>query len=152
MENIFDKWNKNIDTEGLKKDIAEAEANGGQGDYREVPVGTYEVKIDKMELKESSKGDPMFFAQFRILNGDFENSCLFMNQVITHGFQIGQVNRFLRSLDAVDEVEFKDYGQYNNLIMDAMEVIDESGLEYLVEFKKSKKDFPIYTIKEVYEG
>lgn len=152
MENIFDKWNKNIDTEGLKKDIAEAEANGGQGDYREVPVGTYEVKIDKMELKESSKGDPMFFAQFRILNGDFENSCLFMNQVITQGFQIGQVNRFLRSLDAVDEVEFKDYGQYNDLIMDVMEAIDEAGLEYLVEFKKSKKDFPIYTIKEVYEG
>ena len=45
---IFDKWDKNVDTEGLQKDIAEAEANGGQGDYREVPVGTYEVKIDKM--------------------------------------------------------------------------------------------------------
>ena len=49
---IFDKWDKNVDTEGLQKDIAEAEANGGQGDYREVPVGTYEVKIDKMEIKE----------------------------------------------------------------------------------------------------
>lgn len=151
MASIFDKWNKNIDTEGLKKDIEEAEANGGNSEYREVPVGTYEVKIDKMELKESSKGDPMFFAQFRILNGEFENSCLFMNQVITQGFQIGQVNKFLRSLEAVDEVEFKDYGQYNDLIMDAMEAIDEAGLEYLVEFKKSKKDFPVYTIKEVYE-
>ena len=151
MASIFDKWNKNIDTKGLKKDIEEAEANGGNGEYREVPVGTYEVKIDKMELKESSKGDPMFFAQFRILNGEFENSCLFMNQVITQGFQIGQVNKFLRSLEAVDEVEFKDYGQYNDLIMDAMEAIDEAGLEYLVEFKKSKKDFPVYTIKEVYE-
>lgn len=42
---IFDKWDKNVDTEGLQKDIAEAEANGGQGDYREVPVGTYEVKF-----------------------------------------------------------------------------------------------------------
>lgn len=148
---IFDKWNKNVNIDGLQKDIAEAEANGGSGEYREVPVGTYEVKIDKMELKESSKGDPMFFCQFRIIQGDFENSCLFMNQVITQGFQIGQVNSFLRSLDAVDNVEFKDYGQYNDLIMDVMEAIDEAGLEYLVEFKKSKKDFPIYTIKEVYE-
>ena len=76
---IFDKWNKNIDVEGLKKDVAEAEANGGSGDYKEVPVGKYEVKIDKMELKESSKGDPMFFCQFRILQGDIKNSCLFMN-------------------------------------------------------------------------
>lgn len=147
---IFDKWDKNIDTEGLKKDIAEAEANGGQGEYREVPVGTYEVKIDKMELKESSKGDPMFFCQFRILQGDFENSCLFMNQVITQGFQIGQVNKFLRSLDTDHEVDFKTYGQYNDLIMDIMEAVD-GNLEFLVEYKKSKKDFPIYTIKDVYE-
>lgn len=152
MASVFDKWNKNVDIAGLQKDIAEAEQNGGSGEYREVPVGTYEVKIDKMELKESSKGDPMFFCQFRILQGDFSNSCLFMNQVITQGFQIGQVNSFLRSLDAVGEVEFKDYGQYNDLIMDVMEAIDEAGLEYLVEFKKSKKDFPIYTIKEVYEN
>lgn len=150
---IFDKWNKNIDTAGLQKDIAEAEKNGGSGDYPEVPVGSYEVKIDKMELKESSKHDPMFFCQFRILQGDFKNSCLFMNQVITQGFQIGQVNRFLRSLQVFedDEVEFKDYAQYNDLIMDVMEAIDEAGLEYLVEYKKSKKDFPIYTIKDVYE-
>lgn len=150
---IFDKWNRSIDTAGLQKDIAEAEANGNSGDYKEVPVGSYEVKIDKMELKESSKHDPMFFCQFRILQGDFKNSCLFMNQVITQGFQIGQVNRFLRSLQVFDdsEVEFKDYAQYNELILDVMEEIDSNGTEFLVEYKKSKKDFPIYTIKDVYD-
>ena len=147
---IFDKWNKNIDVEGLKKDVAEAEANGGSGDYKEVPVGKYEVKIDKMELKESSKGDPMFFCQFRILQGEFSNSCLFMNQVLTQGFQIGQVNSFLRSLQVFedDSVTFENY---NDLIMDVMEEVDAQGLEYLLEYKKSKKDFPIYTIKDVYE-
>jgi len=148
---IFDKWNKNVDTEGLAKDAKEAEQNGGSGDYPEVPVGTYEVKIDKMELKESSKGDPMFSAQFRILAGDHENQCLFMNQVITQGFQIGIVNKFLRSLEVMDDVEFKDYEQYNNVILDIMEQVD-GNLEFLLEYKKSKKDFPIYTIKEVYEA
>lgn len=149
---VFDKWNKAIDVEGLAKDTKEVEANGGTGDYAEVPVGTYEVKIEKMELKESSKGDPMFSAWFRILQGQYENQLLFMNAVITQGFQIGNVNRFLRSLDAVEEVEFKDYAQYNDLIMDIMEAIDEAGLEYLLEYKKNKKDFPIYTVKEVYEN
>lgn len=148
---IFDKWNKNVDTEGLAKDAKEAEQNGGSGDYPEVPVGTYEVKIDKMELKESSKGDPMFSAQFRILAGDHKNQCLFMNQVITQGFQIGIVNKFLRSLEVMDDVEFKDYEQYNNVILDIMEQVD-GNLEFLLEYKKSKKDFPIYTIKEVYEA
>ena len=55
MASIFDKWNKSFDVEGLKKDIEEADKgqqNGG--DYREVPVGTYECKIEKLELKESS--------------------------------------------------------------------------------------------------
>lgn len=149
---VFDKWNKAIDVEGLAKDTKEVEANGGTGEYAEIPVGTYEIKIEKMELKESSKSDPMFSAWFRILHGEYENQLLFMNAVITQGFQIGNVNRFLRSLDAVDEVEFKDYAQYNDLIMDIMEAIDEAGLEYLIEFKKNKKDFPVYTIKEVYES
>jgi hypothetical protein len=149
MASIFDKWNKSVDVEGLAKDTKEVEANGGSGDYEEVPVGTYEVKIEKMELKASSKGDPMFSAWFRILNGQYEKQLLFMNQVITQGFQIGQVNKFLRSLDVM-EVEFKDYGQYNDLIMDIFEAVD-GNLEFLLDFKKSKRDFPIYTIKEVYE-
>lgn len=148
---IFDKWNKAVDTKGLAEDAKEAEQNGGSGDYPKVPVGQYEIKIDKMELKESSKGDPMFSAQFRILSGDHENQCLFMNQVITQGFQIGIVNKFLRSLDVTDDVEFKDYEQYNNLVMDIMEEVD-GKLEFLLDYRKSKKDFPIYTIKDIFEA
>ena len=154
MASIFDKWNKSFDVEGLKKDVAEADNNNNQntGDYREVPVGTYECKLEKLELKESSKGSPMVSAWFRILKGDFENSIMFMNQVITQGFQISIVNRFLKSLEAVDDdkVEFVDYGQYNDLLMDIMEAVD-GNLEFLIEYKKSKKDFAVYTVKEVYE-
>ena len=147
---IFDKWNKAVDTEGLAQDAKEAEQNGGSGEYTEVPVGKYEIKIEKMELKESSKGDPMFSAWFRIIEGQYKNKLLFMNQVINQGFQIGIVNTFLRALDVRDDVEFKDYGQYNDLINDIMEEVD-GKLEFLVEFSKSKKGFPVYKIKEVYE-
>lgn len=150
---IFEKWNNSIDTEGLAKDTKEAEQGNGQGrTYEDIPVGTYEVKIEQMELKESKNGDPMFSAWFRILQGKYENSILFMNAIITQGFQIGNVNKFLRSLEAVEEVEFENYVQYNNLIMDIKEAIDENSLEYLIEFKKNKKDFPVYTVKEVYES
>lgn len=149
MASIFDKWNKQIDVEGLKKDIAEAD-QGGSGDYREVPVGTYEVKIEKIELKESSKGDPMVSMWFRILSGDFENSMLFMNQVITQGFQISQMNRFLKSMNIFEDedIEFKDYGQYNDLLMDIFE--SSEGIEYLLDYRQNKKGFSIFTIKEVY--
>lgn len=147
---IFDKWDKNIDTDGLAKDAKEAEENGGSGEYPEVPTGKYEVKVEKMEIKESSKGSPMFVCWFRIVNGRYENNLLFMNQVITQGFQIGIVNDLIRSMDVIEDVEFRNYNQYNDLIMDVFEQID-GKLEFLLEFKKSKKDFPIYTIKEVYE-
>ena len=152
MASIFDKWNKQIDVEGLKKDIEKAEENT-QGDYREVPVGTYEVRIEKMELKESSKGDPMVSVWFRIIKGEYENNLLFMNQVITQGFQISQMNRFLKSLEAVDDdrVEFKDYGQYNDLIMDIFEEV-EGSLEFLLDYKQNKKGYAVFTIKEIYEA
>jgi hypothetical protein len=94
----------------------------------------------------------MVSAWFRILKGDYENQIMFMNQVITQGFQISIVNRFLKSLEAVedDEIEFENYSQYNDLLMDIMEAVD-GKLEYLIEYKKSKKDFAVYTVKEVYE-
>ena len=138
MASIFSKIAKSIDVEGLKKDIAEADkGQQNSGDYREVLVGTYECKIEKMELKESSKGSPMVSVWFRILKGDFENQLLFMNQVITQGFQIHIVNEFLRSLieECVDapEVEFKSYSQYAGLLMDIHEQIAES-FEYAVDY------------------
>lgn len=150
--NIFDKWNKSIDVEGLKKDIAEADQNGGQGEFKEVPEGDYEVSIDKIELKESSKGDPMVSVWFKILEGDFKNSRLFMNQVITQGFQISQMNRFIKSMEVFDEseVEFENYSQYNDLLMDLFEQVDADNRQYLLSFAKNKKGFSVYKIKECY--
>lgn len=150
--NIFDKWNKSIDVEGLKKDIAEADQNGGQGEFKEVPEGDYEVSIDKIELKESSKGDPMVSVWFKILEGEFKNSRLFMNQVITQGFQISQMNRFIKSMEVFDddEVEFQNYSQYNDLLMDLFEQVDADNRQYLLNYTKNKKGFSVYKIKECY--
>lgn len=150
--NIFDKWNKRIDVEGLKKDIAEADQNGGQRDFEDPVEGDYEVSIDKIELKESSKGDPMVSIWFKILEGDFKNSRLFMNQVITQGFQISQMNRFIKSMEVFDddEVEFQNYSQYNDLLMDLFEQVDADNRQYLLSFTKNKKGFSVYKIKKCY--
>ena len=50
-QDMFSRWDKEIDTEGLQKDVAEAAANGGN--YKEVPHGNYEVAVQQMELKAS---------------------------------------------------------------------------------------------------
>ena len=37
--NIFEQWNNTIDTEGLQKDVQEAQANGGNREFEKVPHG-----------------------------------------------------------------------------------------------------------------
>ena len=150
---IFDKWDKKVDIEALSEDVKEVEENGGVGEYEEVPTGKYEVNIEKMEIKETKNGDPMFSCWMRILAGEFQNSVMFYNQVIRLGFQIALVNKFLRSLETgIDVDSFIGYREYNNLIMDIHEAIDDAGLEYMIEYSKNKKDYPVYTVKEVFEG
>lgn len=146
--NIWEKFDKSIDTKGLKKDIAEAKENGG--DYKEVPYGTYEVKVDKIELKESKKGDPMVSIWFKIIAGDFKNSIIFYNQVINKGFQIHLCNELLKSFDTGVNVEFDSYEQYNEVLMDVAE--GTQALEYALEYGKNKKDFSTFKIVEIFEA
>lgn len=154
MANIFDQWDNAFDTEGLQNDIKEAAENGGTGQYEEVPHGNYEVKVEQMELKATKKGDPMVSIWFRILEGDFKNSIIFYNQVITQGFQIHIVNELLRKMvvemQNAPEIEFKTYKQYGSLLMDIFEGISDN-FEYNLGYGKGKKEgFHTYTIKEVY--
>jgi len=144
--NLWDKFDKQIDVNGLKED----EQNSSSGSFREVPHGNYEVKIEKLELVESSKGDPMVSIWFRILSGDFANSMIFYNQVINKGFGLHKANEFLRSLDSGIEVEFKSFRQYGELLMDIREAID-GKLEYNLAYTEGKKGFSNYEIEEVFE-
>ena len=152
MANIWDEFDKAIDTEGLAKDVEEAAENGGR---REVPHDTYEVAVTKLELVKSKKGDPMVTCWMKIVEGEYKNSLIFMNQVVTQGFQIHIANEFLRSL--ISEVEdadkpdviFKNYNQYNGMVMDVMELID-GNFEYLLDYGENSKGFNTFEIKEVY--
>ena len=144
----FSKFDKKVDLEGLKQDIVDAEENGG-GSFKEVPLGTYEVAITKLELSESSKGDPMVKVWFKILDGEYKNSLIFMNQVITQGFQIHIMDEFLRSLETDIDIVFESYSQYAQLLMDIYEEIDgnyEYGLKY-----GEKKGFNTFEIPDVFE-
>lgn len=146
----FSKFDKKVDLEGLKKDLNEAAENGGTGDYKEVPVGKYEVSVSKMELVESKKGDPMVSIWFKILEGEYKNSYLFFNQVITQGFQIHIVNELLRSMVEADkEITFESYSQYAQMLLDVHEMID-GNLEFAIDYGENKQGFKTFKIEEVY--
>ena len=146
---MFEKWNSNVDLAGLQKDIKDAQDNNKE--FEAVPHGEYEVKLDKLELKATKKGDPMVSAWFTILEGKYKNSKLFMNQVVTQGFQIHIVNEFLRSMKTDIDVDFEDYKQYAELLLDVAEFCDANNLEFAIKYEDNK-GYDKFTITEVFEG
>lgn len=149
MANIWEKFDKEIDTKGLQEDVKEAAKNGGGG-FKEVPFGTYEVQVDKLELTQSKKGDPMVSIWFKILEGECKGNRIFYNQVITQGFQVHLSNELLRAMGSGLDVEFLTYKQYGELLMDIFEAIDEK-LEFALEYSEGKKGFANYKIVDVFE-
>ena len=146
---MFEKWNSNADLAGLQQDIKDAQDNNKE--FEAVPHGEYEVKLDKLELKATKKGDPMVSAWFTILNGKYKKSKLFMNQVVTQGFQIHIVNEFLKSMDTDLVIEFVDYKQYAELLLDVAEECDTNNLEFALKYEDNK-GYDKFTITEVFEG
>ena len=146
---MFEKWNSNVDLAGLQQDIKDAQDNNKE--FEAVPHGEYEVKLDKLELKATKKGDPMVSAWFTILEGKYKKSKLFMNQVVTQGFQIHIVNEFLRSMGTDLNIDFEDYKQYAELLLDVAEFCDANNLEFAIKYEDNK-GYDKFTITEVFEG
>ena len=149
MADIFEKWTEITDLKGLQDDIKDAQENNKE--FEKVPHGEYEVKVDKMELKASKKGDPMVSIWFTILEGKYKKSKLFLNQVITQGFQIHIVNELLKSMKTDLAIEFVDYKQYAELLLDVAEECDTNNIEFAIKYEDNK-GYDKFTITEVFEG
>lgn len=147
---IWEKFDKNIDTEGLKKDVEEAKENAGN--FEEVPHGEYEVEITKLELKESKKGDPMLSIWFKVLAGDHKGGIIFYNQVLNNGYGIHNANEFLRSLDSGVDIDFDNFAQYHELLLDVFEAVNDN-LEFALKYSKNSKNekFSDYEIIDVFD-
>ncbi len=141
----FSKFDQKVDLEGLKKDIEDSANN----DFKEVPHGNYEVAVTKLELSESKKGDPMVKVWFKIVSGEYKNSLIFLNQVITQGFQIHIVDELLRSFETDIDVHFESYSQYAELLADVYEAID-GNFEYGLKYGENK-GFNTFEITDVFE-
>ena len=148
----FDKINRSVDLEGLRKDVENASANG-TGDFPTVPAGKYEVALVSLEIKGTKKDNrPMLAASFKILSGEYKNQRLFMNRVIygtkDDGRMIKSAVGWLNTLDSGVDVAFQDYKQFADLVMDVAEAID-GKIEYAVEYDDSQ--FNSIKITEVFD-
>lgn len=155
---IFDKYTKTIDAAELAASQKEINDNASGGDYKEVPLGTYEVEVNKLECKLSKeKKNPMVSIWFKIVEGDYENSMIFYNGVFYEDWMRHRVVKMLSALldDATHEAEINlilksgDVNQINDFCMDVHEAIDGKH-EYLLKYGQ-RKGFNTYEIEEVFD-
>lgn len=154
---IFDKYTSKIDAAELAASQKEINENS-TGDYKEVPFGTYEVEVNKLECKMSKTNKPMVSIWFKILEGDFANSMIFYNGIFNEDWMRHRVVKMLSTLmdDSSHEAEINlilksgDVNTINDFCMDIHEDID-GKFEYLLEYGQ-KKGYNTYNIKEVYDA
>lgn len=149
----FDKINRSVDLEGLRKDVENASENG-TGDFPTIPAGKYEVALVSLEIKGTKKDNrPKLAVSFKILSGEYKNQRLFMNRVIygtkNDGRMIKSAVGWLNTLDSGVDVAFQDYKQFADLVMDVAEAID-GEIEYAVEYDDSQ--FNSIKITEVFDA
>lgn len=150
----FSAFDKQIDINKLKQDAEEIKKNGGTGDFSEIPAGTYNAKVEKLELGATKDGRPMLRAMFRIIEGDYKKYCLFFNRVLfgtkNDANMIAGAMTWLESLEPSEEVGpivFNGYSDLGELVMDIAE--DISDLEYEVEYDPD--EFNSISITAVFE-
>lgn len=159
----------NYDASKFKAAYEKAKENNYSNDP--LPAGTYHVKVEKLEIGETGKdsktpGVPMGKIQFRILEGQHKNKCLFMNQVL-FGFKDGELTAFGVKIfdDFIESLEpsFDDYkfsncnsddpvGEYKDLILDVAEDIEELKYDIELSYKEvNGQQYAKYKVVEVYE-
>ena len=164
----FSKFDATINEAELSKQLEEAKNNAPQGDGLETPAGDYVAKIEKMEVGATKDGRPMFKVQLRVIEAG-ENAkddvteylshfkakkpCLFMNRVIygtkNDANMIQSVIGWLQKLEPSVTVEFKNYSQFADLVLDIFEeVADAVELEVAYD----PKAFNSISISEVFDA
>lgn len=149
-------WNELDKAIGIDAIISEELENPGgddYGDFPEVPYGTYDVAVTKMEIGQAKSGNPKAVIWFKILAGEYKGSIIFMNQVLTMRFHFGKVNSILRAMESGipdEDIKIMPLKQYNDLMFDVLEAID-GKLEYGLKYGENNKGFQTFEITDVYE-
>lgn len=154
----FNKFDQMIDNNELKKQMDAA------GEFDDVPKGIYRCVIDKMEVKETKKQDGLIFAVQMGITETIDapkqqnKRKIFFNRKIAgnkvsdrwnDGVAIKGVIAWIEKLlDEGDTVEFKNYSQFADEVLD---IYQDICPQIEVEVEYDPDGFNPITIKEVFD-
>ena len=149
--------NFNMDFEQYKSDIAEVQQQEKpKKEYKEPTDGVYQCDLVSLELGTNKAGDKLMLkGSFKITDGEFMNSRLWVNKVLTgtrnDSFAVKSAIDFLNSLGAVQEVEFT--GDFDDLSTQIDIVFaDIKNCTFEVVQKTSDSGFKNLYVNDVFEN
>ena len=154
----FSQFDKKLNMDQFKKDLEDAKQNAGD-DYPEVPKGKYTVKIERMEIRPTKNGEPMFSAMCRIQDGEYKKNCIFFNRKIYGNKESDKWNdakavqtviTWLDKLQTETIPEFKSYSQFNECVLDIFDECEEYGIMLDVDY--DPEGFNPIKITDVYDA
>lgn len=149
MSEIYNEFDNQFGTAEVQR--MRTEVKDMVVDNRDVPHGTYEVRVAWLELGKSKNGDPMVKCQFKVQAGEYQHCNIYMNTIIPPRlpYNLHNCNELLRKLSDVP-VEFRTYGQYAAMLKDIKGRIDEMLYTYELQYGKNAKGYDTYTITNVF--
>ncbi|MFA9375573.1 MAG: DUF669 domain-containing protein [Lachnotalea sp.] len=152
----FSKFDEQVDSNVLGKEVEEAKKNGG---FEDLPKGKYVVSVEKMEIG-ATKGDgrPMFTLQCKVKEGEYKGRNVFMNRVIygnksekwDDAKAIASVITILDKLQTSIEPEFYNYSQFVDNVLDIYEEI-EGKIEISIDYDAKSFNPISFTPEDVYD-
>ena len=146
---MFDKFNKNIDKDAVRKQIENAKSATNV----EIPAGDYRCELEKMELSATKDGRPMFKAQMRIVEGKYKKFCLFMNRVVAGTKNdmnmIASVEGWVNKFAPEPVLEFN--GNYDDFAEDIMDIAEELCHNVICDIEYDDSKFNNITVLDVFD-
>ena len=149
----FEKFNKMIDVDAYNRKLEEIEnGNDGVDNYEELPDGTYEMRLERLQMVENRKGEPMVKLAMSVIRGARAKSWIWVNYNILHPYAMHNLNEVLRDMDLETSIEWDgNFQHYNDVICDVLEEIKSLKIGFAVEVSHDSKGFASIKITDSWE-
>lgn len=153
MSKLSEKYGKKVsakEAKAIQKAMDEQKANNAR--FKEVPQGEYSVVMDKLELGETSWGDPQISLWFKITEGEYKNNRIFYNGTFDDHFEHGINSTAILLADLLDDEELtsaqiavilskfeEDETVVEDFLNDAAEIMEDLAWDLQYTVTESKK-------------
>ena len=151
-ETLYNEFEKVVKRDDIQS-LYDYENNRTKREYMEIPDGEYIIAITSMFVGYTkSTNRPVLKCVFKITDGEYENKCIYMNQILTAQYPIKIATDFLKSLGTSNtkEIAYNGFEEFKILTDKIFEEI-KGNVEYGISYKTNSKGYKEFKITDIYD-